>query len=235
MSNTTFTLVASDRAIIGKGASRRLRREGDLVPAIVYGAHKNPKNIAVEQRVLRKALENEAFYSHIIELTIDGQKENVVLKALQRHPYKPLIMHADFLRIDEHAKIHMHVPLHFVGEDVAPGIKTAKGILNRHVVELEVVCLPKDLPEFLEVDISHMALDQILHVSDIKVPSGVAVSSLSHGNDMAVASIHLPRGAAQQEDIDIAGAEAAAKAAAEAANPSSGSNDSGKQKPKTGK
>jgi large subunit ribosomal protein L25 len=235
MSNSTFTLVASKRSVMGKGASRRLRRQGNFVPAIVYGANKLPENIAIEQRLLRKALENEAFYSHIIELTIDGSKENVVLKALQRHPYKPMIMHADFMRINADAKIHMHVPLHFIGEQSAPGIKTNKGILNRHLVELEVTCLPKDLPEFIEVDISHMGLDEILHISSIKMPEGVTSSALSHGNDMAIASIHLPRGAAQQEDIDVAGAEAAAKAAAEAANPSANSNDSGKQKPKTGK
>lgn len=235
MSKTTFTLSASNRSLMGKGASRRLRRLGDLVPAIVYGANKAPENISIEQRVLRKALENEAFYSHIIELSIDNKKENVVLKALQRHPYKTLIMHADFLRVDAHAKIHMHVPLHFIGEDVAPGVKVGKGIINRHTVEVEVVCLPQDLPEFIEVDISHMDLDQILHISHIKAPKGVVFSALNHGNDAAIVSIHLPRGAAQQEDIDVAGAEAAAKAAAAAANPTANSNDSGKQKPKTGK
>ncbi len=235
MSNSTFTLPASARSVMGKGASRRLRRQGDLVPAIVYGANKTPENITIEQRILRKALENEAFYSHIIELAIDNKKENVVLKALQRHPYKSLIMHADFMRIDENAKIHMHVPLHFTGEDVAPGIKVGKGILSRHVVELEVICLPSDLPEFIEVNVSHMDLDQILHISNITAPKGVVFSALNHGNDMAIASVHLPRGAAQQEDIDVAAAEAAAKAAAEAANPTAHSNDSGKQKPKTGK
>lgn len=235
MSTTTFTLAASKRSEMGKGASRRLRRNADLVPAIVYGAGQTPENISIEHRVFRKALENEAFYSHIIDLTIDGKNEKVVLKALQRHPYKAIIMHADFLRVDANAKIHMHVPLHFMGEDIAPGVKTGKGILNRHVVELEVVCLPKDLPEYIEIDVSHMDLDQILHLSSVKMPNGVVSSALNHGNDMAIASIHLPRGAAQMEDIDVASAEAAAKAAAEAANPTANSNDSGKQKPKTGK
>jgi large subunit ribosomal protein L25 len=233
MSTTTFTLPATKRSVMGKGASRRLRRQGDLVPAIVYGANQTPENISIEQRIFRKALENESFYSHIIELTVDGKTESVVLKALQRHPYKSLIMHADFLRIDANAKIHMHVPLHFIGVDIAPGVKTDKGILNHHVMELEVICLPQDLPEFIEIDVSHLELNQILHTSHIKAPHGVVFSALSHGNDTAIASIHLPRGAAQQEDIDVAAAvkEAAAKAAAE--NPAQTSDK--KDKPKTGK
>lgn len=233
MSTTTFTLLASKRSVIGKGASRRLRRQENLVPAIIYGANLAPENISIEQRCLRKALENTAFYSHIIELSIEDKKENVVLKALQRHPFKSLIMHADFLRVDSNAKIHLHVPLHFIGEDIAPGIKVSKGILNRHVVELEVICLPKDLPEYIEVDVSQLELDQILHVSDITAPEGVVFSVLNQDNNPAIVSIHLPRGAAQMEDMDIASAEkeAAAKAAAE--NPIA-TNDK-KDKPKTGK
>lgn len=233
MSTSAFTLSASKRNVMGKGASRRLRRQGNLVPAIVYGANRSPENISVEQRTFKKSLENEAFFSHIIELMIDGKKENVVLKALQRHPFKPLIMHADFLRIDAHAKIHLNVPLHFIGEEIAPGVKINKGILNRHVVELEIICLPKDLPEFIEIDVSNLDLDQILHLSDIKAPEGVVFAALNNDNSMAIASIHLPRGAAQQDDIDVAAAEkeAASKAAAE--NPIA-ANDK-KDKPKTGK
>jgi len=231
MSKTTFTLSATKRSEMGKGASRRLRRLADIVPAIVYGAGQEPVNISLEHRVLRKALENEAFYSHIIDLTIDGKGEKVVLKALQRHPYKAIIMHADFLRVDANAKIHMHVPLHFKGEEIAPGVKTAGGIMNRFIVEAQVTCLPSDLPEFLEVDVSKLEIDQILHLSDLNPPKGVVFSSLAHGNDIAVVGIHAPRGAAQQDDIDVAAAEK--EAAAKVAAPVAASDK--KNKPKTGK
>lgn len=231
MSTSTFTLSASKRSEMGKGASRRLRRNADLVPAIVYGAGKAPENLSIEHRVFRKALENEAFYSHIIELTIDGKKESVVLKALQRHPYKAIIMHADFQRVDANAKIHMHVPLHFKGEEIAPGVKTAGGIMNRLVVEVEITCLPRDLPEFIEVDVSKMDIDQILHLSDLPAPKGVVFSALAHGNDIGIVGVHLPRGAAQQEDIDVAAAEK--EAAAKVADPVAVSDK--KNKPKTGK
>lgn len=231
MSTSTFTLSATKRSEMGKGASRRLRRLADIVPAIVYGAGQAPENISLEHRALRKALENEAFYSHIIELTIDGKKESVVLKALQRHPYKAIVMHADFLRVDANAKIHMHVPLHFKGEDVAPGVKVGGGIMNRLVVEAEVTCLPRDLPEFIEVDVSKMEIDQILHLSDLTPPTGVVFAALAHGNDIAVVGVHLPRGAAQQEDIDVAAAER--EAAAKVAAPIATSDK--KNKPKTGK
>ncbi len=231
MSTTTFTLSASKRSEMGKGASRRLRRQADLVPAIVYGAGRAPENISIEQRVLRKALENEAFYSHIIELAVDGKNENVVLKALQRHPYKTIIMHADFLRVDANAKIHMHVPLHFKGEEIAPGVKTGGGIMNRFVVEVEITCLPRDLPEFIEVDVSKIEIDDILHLSNLTPPKGVVFTALSHGNDIAVVGVHLPRGAAQQDDIDVAAAEK--EAAAKVAAPIATSDK--KNKPKTGK
>ncbi|MBP9727460.1 MAG: 50S ribosomal protein L25/general stress protein Ctc [Gammaproteobacteria bacterium] len=231
MSTTTFTLSASKRSEMGKGASRRLRRQADLVPAIVYGAGSAPENISIEQRVLRKALENEAFYSHIIELAVDGKNENVVLKALQRHPYKSIIMHADFLRVDANAKIHMHVPLHFKGEEIAPGVKTGGGIMNRFVVEVEITCLPSDLPEFIEVDVSKIEIDEILHLSNLTPPKGVVFTALSHGNDIAIVGVHLPRGAAQQDDIDVAAAEK--EAAAKVAAPIATSDK--KNKPKTGK
>ena len=231
MSTTTFTLSASKRSEMGKGASRRLRRQADLVPAIVYGAGRAPENISIEQRVLRKALENEAFYSHIIELAVDGKNENVVLKALQRHPYKSIIMHADFLRVDANAKIHMHVPLHFTGEEIAPGVKTGGGIMNRLVVEVEITCLPRDLPEFIEVDVSKIEIDEILHLSNLTPPKGVVFTALSHGNDIAIVGVHLPRGAAQQDDIDVAAAEK--EAAAKVAAPIATSDK--KNKPKTGK
>ena len=231
MSTSTFTLSATKRSEMGKGASRRLRRNADLVPAIVYGAGQAPENLSIEHRVFRKALENEAFYSHIIELTIDGKKESVVLKALQRHPYKAIIMHADFLRVDANAKIHMHVPLHFTGEDVAPGVKTAGGIMNRLVVEVEVTCLPRDLPEFITVDVSKIEIDQIMHLSDLAAPKGVVFTALAHGNDIGIVGVHLPRGAAQQDDVDVAAAEK--EAAAKVAAPIATSDK--KNKPKTGK
>lgn len=190
----TFDLNVEPRTVQGKGASRRLRRLDNKVPAIIYGDEKEPTLISIEHRFAIKALENEAFYSHVLTLNEGNKKHKVVLKAIQRHPFKPSIMHMDFMRISDKKAITMHVPLHFLGEDVAPGVKQG-GIVTHHMVEVEVRCLPKDLPEFLEIDLSEAQLDQIVHLSDIKVSKGVELMSLVQhpDNDLPVASIHRPR------------------------------------------
>lgn len=190
----SFELIVEPRTVQGKGASRRLRRLENKVPAIIYGGEKEPLNIMIEQRFAAKALENEAFYSHILTLTDGKAKHKVVLKDVQRHPYKPVIMHMDFMRINDKKAILMHVPLHFLGEDVAPGVKKG-GSVTHHMVELEVRCLPKDLPEFLEVDLTNTELDQIVHLKDIPLPKNVELMSLVHhpDQDHPVASIHRPR------------------------------------------
>jgi large subunit ribosomal protein L25 len=197
MSKVDFTLSAEVRTDLGKGASRRLRH-ADRVPAIVYGGSKEPMNISLEHLKLLHNLENEAFYSHILTIDIDGKKEKAVLKDLQRHPAKPVILHADFLRVSDTEKLKMHVPLHFINESSAPGVKVG-GVVTHNLTEVEVLCLPKDLPEFLEIDLAGVEMEQILHLTDIKLPKGVELVELTHGegHNQAVAAIHKTRGSVE--------------------------------------
>ncbi|NUT82821.1 50S ribosomal protein L25/general stress protein Ctc [Pseudomonas sp. NA13] len=185
-----FTLNAEVRSDLGKGASRRLRRLASLVPAVVYGGEKAPESISMLAKEVAKLLENEAAYSHIIELNIGGTKQNVVIKALQRHPAKGHVMHADFVRVVAGQKLTAVVPVHFVNE-AAP---VKKGGEISHVTsEIEVSCLPKDLPEFIEVDLADAEVGTIIHLSDLKAPKGVEFVALAHGDDKAVANVHAPR------------------------------------------
>ncbi|WP_148254603.1 50S ribosomal protein L25/general stress protein Ctc [Aidingimonas lacisalsi] len=201
-----YTLTGNVRHDLGKGASRRLRRANLQVPAIVYGGEKAPHAIAIDKTVFYKAIEEEAFFSSLITLDIEGKKEQVVVRDLQRHPYKQLVTHADFLRIDASQELTMHVPLHVVGEENCQGIKEQDGLLHILATDVEVSCLPKDLPEYLEVDISELGLGDTLHISDLKLPAGVSSVALSHGedHDAGVVSItHPTRGtteAAGEED-----------------------------------
>jgi large subunit ribosomal protein L25 len=205
----SYELNAEPRSDVGKGASRRLRH-ADKVPAVIYGGGKDPANLLLEHNEVLHALENEGFYSHILDINIAGDKEQAVLKDVQRHPAKARIMHLDFQRIDKNAKLHMHIPLHFIGEDVAPGVK-AGGLVTHSITEVEIRCLPKDLPEYLEVDISGLELDAIVHMSDIKIPEGVELVELSHGegHDQPVASVHMPRVVKEEEEVPAEGEEAA--------------------------
>ena len=197
MSNA-FALSAVKRTDKGKGASRRLRRTQGLTPAIVYGADKEPLNISIIQKDLIKQLQNEAFYAHIIDLNVDGASEKVVLKALQRHPVSNFPIHADFLRVDGTHKLTMHIPLHFINEDVCVGVKQGGGIINHQANDLEVSCLAKDLPEFIEVDLANVAVGQSVHISDIKLPEGVESVALSHGenHDHSIVAVLPPKGGA---------------------------------------
>lgn len=203
MATTLFELDATQRDDLGKGSSRRLRRLQDRIPGIVYGGAKKPESISLEQRVVRKALKNEAFYSHILTLNINNQAEKVILKAMQRHPFKPIIQHMDFQRVDMNKPLHMNVPLHFINENTSLGVQ-AGGKVSHQVSELAISCLPSDLPEFIEVDLANMALNDILHISDLKLPKGVTSTALSHGtdNDMSVVSIHLPRVAIEEVVVE---------------------------------
>ncbi len=193
----TFTLTAKARNDAGKGASRRLRRLAGELPAIVYGGEKAPQSISLIHKDLAKALEDEAFYSHIIKLTIDGSTEQVVLRALQRHPAKPIILHADFQRVDATHFITMRVPLHFTNQEKCVGVRQAGGLISHSLAEIEVRCLPQNLPEFIEVDMTDLNVGALLHISDLKLPAGVESVELSHGaaHDLPVVSVHLPRGA----------------------------------------
>jgi large subunit ribosomal protein L25 len=147
-------------------------------------------------------LEHEAFYSHILTVKVGNDAQRAVLKDVQRHPAKPKILHVDFQRISETEKIHMHVPLHFIGENVAPGVKVGGGIVSHLMNSIDIVCLPKDLPEYVEVDLSNLNLNEAIHLSDLKLPSGVEIPSLAHGqdHDLPVVSIHAPRGGADLEE-----------------------------------
>jgi large subunit ribosomal protein L25 len=195
----TFEIPAESRDVKGKGASRRLRRMADKVPGVIYGAHKEAQSIMVDHNYLLKALEHQAFYSHILTVKVNGKAEKVVLKDLQRHPYKPRILHLDLLRISAKDPITMRIPLHFLGDDVAPGVKVGGGLVSHMLNDVEVRCLPANLPEFIEVDMSKVELDHTLHLSDLKLAKGVELTALLHDDDLPVASIHLPRGAAADE------------------------------------
>lgn len=191
-----FTLNAKTREAQGKGASRRLRREEARLPGIIYGGGQAPTMISVETRELVKALENEAFYSHVLSILLDGTEVKAVIKDLQRHPAKNVPTHIDLLRIDDTHKIQMHVPLHFLNEDTCPAVKTYGGVIAHQLSEVLVSCLAKDLPEFIGVDMEAVQIGQTLHLSDLKLPEGVTLVELSHGpeHDLPVVSINSPRG-----------------------------------------
>ena len=193
----TFEINAVSRSEQGKGASRRLRREG-MVPGIIYGGGRDPEMIATRHNELVHHLEHEAFYSHILRVTLDGKSQNVVLKDLQRHPAKPFVLHFDLLRVGDEDRIKMHVPLHFLGEEVAPGVKQG-GKLVHHLTDVEVVCRAKDLPEYIEVDVSGMGPGAMLHLSELVLPEGVEVMALTQGeeHDAAVVAVQAPRGVAE--------------------------------------
>ena len=204
-----FVIEAFPRDDQGRGASRRLRREERKIPAIIYGGNKEATPIAIWHNELKKALENEAFFSHILTVELGGKKESVILKDLQRHPYKPILTHADFLRVDKDHEIHVNVPLHFINEESAPAIKLHGGVANHQINEVEVICLPQNLPEFIEVDMTPVEMDQVVHLSDLKLPKGVRVAALQQGedHDLPVVAIHKPRGAKVDEEEGEEGSE----------------------------
>ena len=204
-----FVIEAFPRDDQGRGASRRLRREERKIPAIIYGGNKEAVSISIWHNELKKALENEAFFSHILTIDLDGKKESVIMKDLQRHPYKPLLTHADFLRVDKDHEIHVNVPLHFINEDTAPAIKLQGGVANHQINEVEVICLPQNLPEFIEVDMSAVEMDQVVHLSDLQLPKGVKIAALQQGEDhnLPVVAIHKPRGAKADDAEDAEGEE----------------------------
>ena len=177
-----FTLNAEvrDESQLGKGASRRLRRLGK-VPAVIYGGGEDPVSVTFDHDSLMHSLEQEAFYSHILNVDVAGKSERAILRDLQRHPYKPTVLHMDLLRVREDTAINVHVPLHFLNEESCHGVKMEGGAISHNIVEIEISCLPKDLPEFIEVDTADIKLNEALHLSDIKVPDGVTIVELSHG------------------------------------------------------
>jgi len=216
---TSFELVAEFRDDQGKGASRRLRRTGK-VPAILYGGHQDARALVLDHARLILMLDNERFYSTILSLKVGDQKQAAVLKDLQRHPYRNQVVHIDFQRVLEDEKIRMRIPLHFLNEAIAPGVKTQGGVVSHLRNDIEVLCLPKDLPEYIEVDLQNLGLGQLIHLSELKLPAGVELPELIHGNDAPVVSVHAQRAeevAPVAEEAAVAAATPAAAAAAPAA------------------
>ena len=196
-----ITINAVKRSDLGKGASRRLRRNDGLMPAVLYGAGEPAQALSIPHKDMLKLTENEAFFSSVLNLEIDGQATTTVIKDLQRHPAKPIIMHADFQRVDMKKKIHMHVPLHFINEDTCYGVKTEGGRIQHNLTDVEVDCLPGDLPEFIEVDMIELKVGEILHISDLKLPEGVTSVALQYGedHDLPVASIAAAKAESEDE------------------------------------
>jgi len=206
-----FVIEASSRADLGKGASRRLRRLNDAIPAIIYGGDKAPANISLDHGKLLHAVENEAFFTSILTLNVDGVAESVIVKDLQRHPAKPRILHADFQRVSADHALHVKVPLHFINEATAKGVKQGGGKVMHLMTELEITCLPKDLPEFIEVDVKDLDVGDSLHIADLQLPSGVTSVALTHGEsgNLAVVSVSIIKGS--EEAVAAAAAEAEKK------------------------
>ena len=206
----SFELNAESRTDTGKGASRRLRHAGKI-PAIMYGGNKDPESLTLNHNEVIRNLGNEAFYSHILTVNVGGSKTRAVLRDLQRHPSKPFVQHMDLQRVSEAEKLRMNVPLHFIGEEDAPGVK-AGGMVSHEIIEVEIECLPRDLPEYVEVDVSGLDIGDSLHLSDLKMPEGAVLLELARGegHDLGVVSVHAKRVVEEVEE-EVAAPEAAAE------------------------
>ena len=236
-----FDLIAEIREDRGKGASRRLRHQG-LVPAIIYGAGRPARALTFKHSKVIRQLENESFYSSILNIQVNEKSQAAILKDIQRHPSKPLIMHMDFQRIVEDERIRMNVPIHYTNADEAVGVKEEGGSVSQLITDIEIICLPKDLPEYFEVDIQNLALNEMLHISDIKLPEGVEIPVLAQGleQDRPIVSIQFIKEVVIEEEVEeieeepiegeeIEGEEAAAE---EGAGDAEGGDAEGGETPK---
>ena len=199
MSTKGFELNCTVRTDLGKGASRRLRRLNNDIPAVLYGGGEDPVSLTIAHKDIAKATENEAFFAHIITLNIGKKKQKAVIKALQRHPAKAILMHADFQRVNENQEITVNVPLHFLNEEKCVGVKTGGGSIIKTLNEIEIVCFPKDLPEFIEVDMLTLEIGDAVHLADITLPEGVASVAITAGNDLSVATVQAPRAEVEEK------------------------------------
>ena len=208
MSAEEFELNCTVRTDFGKGASRRLRRLDNNIPAILYGGDKDPIALTIAHKDIARATENEAFFAHIITLKIGNKKEQAVIKALQRHPARAIILHADFLRVSATHAIIVKVPIHFLNEESCVGVRLGGGNIIRTMNEIEVSCLPKDLPEYIEVDMLEIDLGESVHLSDVSLPEGITSVALSHGEEsvnLSVAIVQAPKGVAEEDVEDVEG------------------------------
>ena len=219
-----FALNAELRKDKGKGASRRLRRNADMIPAILYGAGKDPQSLTLAHKDIHKACQNEAFFSRIITIIADGNSQQAIVKDLQRHPAKDRIMHADFLRIQMDQAITVEVPLHFLNEDSCLGVRQGGGNVSHNMTSIEISCLPGDLPEYIEVDIEELDLGDAIHISGLKLAEGLSIPSLQQGadHDHVVVSVNAPKRA---EELD----EEVVPTEDETTNESDGDNTSGSE------
>jgi large subunit ribosomal protein L25 len=207
-----FELTAEPRAAKGTGASRRLRRSGK-VPAVLYGAGKKPIMVALDHSVMSRHLANEKFHTSILTVKVGDETDQAILRDWHMHPFKPVVMHVDLQRISATEIIHMEIPLHFIGQDIAPGVKIDGGVVTHLMNEVDITCLPQDLPEFLTVDMSALHINESVHLSDIKLPEGVAITSLAHGGDnLAVAAITHVR--VVEEEVPVVAVPVEGEAAA---------------------
>jgi len=196
-----FDLVAEERTDSGKGASRRLRRTGK-VPAIVYGAGRAPRSVCFDRDSLMHKMENASFFSSVLSISVKGKARQCILKDVQMHPAKRLVLHLDLQRIVEDEVIRMTVPIHFLNEETAPGVKEDGGTVAHLVTEIEISCLPANLPEYLELDIGELELDETLLLSDIVLPEGVEMPDLANDNDRSAVSIHIIKEVVIEEEIE---------------------------------
>jgi large subunit ribosomal protein L25 len=219
-----FELNAALRKDKGKGASRRLRRNADMIPAILYGAGKDPLPLTLAHKDIHKACQNEAFFSRIITIIADGNSQQAIVKDLQRHPAKDRIMHADFLRIQMDQAITVEVPLHFLNEDSCLGVRQGGGNVSHNMTSIEISCLPGDLPEYIEVDIEELDLGDAIHISGLRLAEGLSIPSLQQGadHDHVVVSVNAPKRA---EELD----EEVVPTEDETTNESDGDNTSGSE------
>ncbi len=198
--STSHTIIAELRDVQGTGASRRLRHAGKI-PAILYGSGKDTAMLTLSHNSLYHNMEDESFHSSILTVEIDGKEEKAILRDVQMHAYKQLIMHIDLQRVSAKDKIHMNVPFHFTGAEEAPGVKVESGIVSHLITELDIVCLPDDLPEFISIDISALNLGDSIHLSEITLPKGVESSALSHGDDLAVVTVVAVRATVEEDEV----------------------------------
>lgn len=204
----TIEITAMPRSLQGTGASRRLRATG-RVPGIIYGGEEPAKNVEFDHNGLLLQLKQEAFHASILSMNVDGKKQRVLLRDVQMHPWRQLVLHVDFQRVSANKKIHMKVPLHFINADIAPGVKTGGGIVSHVMNEIDITCLPDALPEFIEVDLQTLEIGQAVHLADLKIPGGVESVQLARGDNAVVATVQIPRAIVEPEPVAAAVPEGA--------------------------
>ncbi|MEO7066019.1 MAG: 50S ribosomal protein L25/general stress protein Ctc [Rhodanobacter sp.] len=214
----THEIKAEVRKDEGKGASRRLRHAG-FVPAIVYGGEQQPESIRILHNTILLAAKQEWFFSSVLDLNVDGKMQKVLVRDWQKHPYKQLMMHMDFLRVNEKEALRVNVPFHFLNKEISLAAKTAGVVISHNLIEVEISCLPKDLPEFIDVDLADLKPGDIIHLSSVKLPPNVelVVQNLDESNDIAVVTANMMHEEVDAEPAEVAAAPAAGAAAAPAA------------------